>query len=520
AFMFAAVYVAKQAGMVGSEAILSMADKAMKGVVAAPFKGAWAGSKALANFGAEVYKARTGREIRPLKWWEGWKESREINRAKREAAGLLKAEGKSVLANPTAFFQRYVGKGALKAFGSNKRGTAMFKEAAGLDDKAKTEEAAGKYAEAEATRKKASELRDKARHMVHDPDYFTQRKTREAVNHEKATILGETWQELFDLAQGAHAEKHADRYLALFEKLAETYNENELITHTRYSRDMLAKDSAEWQDEEQRAAMIARGIKEDTVLHQKGEFFHEDRDGVENFRKQILEDDLKMSEQSSMRFMADIGELAAAKGHTGIWRLYNTKNGKWRRNPYEDWDAEMRIEKGKMQVNEKLARYNRLHGHDEYTSPTYEADETRIAITQENEIEDTINLIDNVKFLINRGQFNSSKARALAFAPNMARLQAYAKEHLVDVTEYEALDLKGRNIMEADGRTKKMWTKKDEALYVLEELKKFGDAQYKGKERENHEKVLAELLKTNKISERHRKYIRDAGVTTFQGVTV
>lgn len=567
AFMWAAVLVAKQAGMVGSEAIVSLADKGMKGVVAAPFKGAWAGSKALGNYAGEKILERYGKEFRPKKWIEGWKESRDINRAKREAAGMLKAEGKSTLANPTAFFQRYASwKGAVKKgiFRGNKRGAAMMREATSHDEEAKKAEEkanlAAKPFEDEYNRKKAlgitdnyllsqakrarepfqadidkhrgeaSRLRDTARHMVHDPDYFTQRKTREAVNHEKATVLGETWQELFDLAEGAHAEKHADRYLALFEKLAETYNENELITHTRYSKTMLAKDSAEWQDEEQRAAIIARAkaggadaIKADAGdfdFHQRGEFFHEDRDGIENFRKQILEEDLKMSEEASMRFMADIGELAAAKNHTGIWRLYNTKNGKWRRNPYEDWDAEMRIEKGKMQVNTKLATANRLHGHDEYTSPNYEVDETRIALTQENEIEDTINLIDNVKFLINRGQFNASKARALAFKPNMARLKAYAEEHLKDETKYEALDLKGRNIMEADGKTKKMWTKKDEALYTLEELRKFGDAQYKGNEKENHEKVLEQLLKTNKISERHREYMKKAGLTNIGSATV
>jgi len=369
--------------------------------------------------------------------------------------------------------------------------------------------------------------------LVHDPDYVTQRKLREATNHEKATVIGETWQELFDLAQGAIEEKHIARFKALFEKLSETYNENELITHMKYTANLNAKDSGEWDNLKQRELLVQRMIKTgkdtagniitadqarsgDFVLHRKGDNFAEDRDGIENFRKQILVGGLGMSESSSMRHMADIGDLASDKQHTGIWRLYNTQNGRWQRNPYENWDTEMRIEKGKMDPGIKLTRANRLFGHDEYMAK----DGTRISLTQRNEIEDTIGLLDNVKFTLGRGTFDLSKARALSFKPNIERMRKYAREQLNDKVELKILDLKNQSMANPYRPDSKTWTRKEEGLWTIDQLEKYGQEQFKGDELQKWDAALEEVLQDNQVSEQHRESMREAGVDKIGSVIV
>ncbi len=506
AFLWAGLIVTRQMGIFGANAIVGLAEKGLK----APLAGGWWATRkltgAFAGFGAQKILEKYGKEIRPQVWIQGWKESREINKIRREQRGMLKAEGRSTLANPVAFFQRYWGKGAFHAIkGDNQRGQKLREEAREELEAAENAHAAGTISDADyQIRTQNAEAKARAGFaMIHPADYFTQRKTREAVNKEKATILGETWQELFDLAEGARREKHADRYLALFEKTAETYNENEVVNHTRYTRDMTAEESA------------------DKKAHKKGQFFDQGWAGWENYRKLILEEQLGLSGQASMRFLADVGDIAASKNHTGVWRLYDTKHGQYRHKPLDEWETEIRIEKGKMTAQKKLGEFNRLAGHDEIPSLNYDVDGVRIALTQENEIDDTVNLIDNVKFMLNRGQFGSSKARALAFAPNMARLEKYARSHLDNALQYGAVDLKGRNITEADGKTQKQWTKMEEALYTLGELRKFGEAQYLPGEMEKHMSVLEDLLKADVLADYHRERIRKAGYTrTAGGVTV
>ncbi|MBI2356216.1 MAG: hypothetical protein HYV13_03375 [Candidatus Doudnabacteria bacterium] len=590
AFMFAAVYVAKQAGMVGSEAILSMADKAMKGVAAAPFVGAWAGSKALANLGAEKLLESRNIEIRPRKWIEGWKESREANRLAREEAGLAKAEGKSVLANPTSFFQRYMfGRGGIKKalLGQNRQGKKLLDDVAANEKRANELEQEGKLAaesalndprvkamqaeyerkkalgitdnylksqveaaqekasapymeEAERLRAKAAKDAEEARHLVHEPDYFTQRKLREATNHEKAKITGEVWQEMFDQAQGAVGEKHIARFKALFEKLADTYNENELITHWKYTRDMNAKETGAWKDVKTRDLLKQRYLKTkkdvdgkdisevdiengNFKMHKLGELFHEDKSGIENFRKLILEEKLGMSEAASMRHLADIGDIAQKRGHVGIWRLYNTKNGRWQMNPYDEWDAEMRVEKGKMQESEYMST-NRLFGHDEYTA----SNGARISIAQENELDMAMNFIDAINFRLGRGTFDLSKARALAFAPNVKRLRHRA----ADLNDTDKVDPKGIGNQQITVGTKykdingvektisqndlNNWTRKKQVLYTVSQLERIGLSQFKGEERKAHEAALKELLEKNRIEERYRTKMRESGMTEFK----
>ncbi|MBI4049337.1 MAG: hypothetical protein HY395_00770 [Candidatus Doudnabacteria bacterium] len=615
AFMFAAVYVAKQAGMVGSEAIISLADKAMKGTVAAPFKwgakGAWAGTKALAGYGAEELLRRKNWEIRPRKWIEGWKESREENRRAREEAGLAKAEGKSVFANPTSFFQRYWSwKGIGKAVtGANKRGQKMLNDAADLDAKANEieqqaslkrapyekaaerwqaeldrekafggdegdikrleglvaranaqadEAAAPLAAEATQLRKLANEKAEEAKQLVHDPDYFTQRKLREATNHERAKVLGETWQEMFDIAEGAVEEKHIARFKAVFEKLADTYNENELITHWKYNRDMNAQEAGAWKDVKSREMLIARALKPGfkdadgrTVseadakrgnfkMHKKGDLFQEDKNGIENFRKLVLQEKMGMSEAASMRHLADIGDIAAKRGHVGIWRLYNTKNGRWQMNSFDDWDTEMRIEKGKMHGD--FATTNRLFGHDEYTGTAKDGNQYRIAITQKNELEETISQIDDVNMRLGRGTFNFSKARALAFDPNIVRLrnmagklddknvvkaQGIGNQPLTGKVEFK--DERGNRravTVDRDGKvtddrgTEMKWTRKHQALYTLSQLERIGLEQFKQEELKGHREALEQLLDDNEIEERHRESIRAAGMNKFGSVEI
>ncbi len=552
AFLWAGMIVTKNMGIFGAAAIVGLAERGMKAPLAIPRlagKGLWAGTKALANLGAEKILEKYHKEIRPKKWIEGWKESREANRLAREEAGLAGAAGKSVLANPTSFFQRYWNKkGITKAMTrANKRGQQMLEEATADDKKAaelemqaKIFEEQGNQAEADKAGQQAKELRrqasekaQEAKHLVHDPDYFTQRKLREATNNEKAKITGETWQELTDYSHGAIEEKHIARFRALFEKLADTYNENELITHTRYGRDQMAHESGEWQDLKTRNMVIARAIKGgmdatkagngDFVMHTADEFFSEDSDGIENFRKLILEEKLGMNETESMRHVADIGDIASKRGHYGIWRLYNTKNGRWQRNPKDDWDAEIRIEKGKMAPSE-FTNTNRLSGHDEYVSLNYDRDGVRIALTQKNEIDETINRIDNLGFTLGRGTFDLSKARALAFAPNIARLRKEALR-LDDTVAIKAVDLKRQdfrsNITYYDPNTRReitlpdnrTWTRQKEALWTLSQLEKIGLEQFKPEELKEHNRVLEELIKANKISERHRQSMREAGMT-------
>lgn len=587
-FLIAGLMVADKFGIMGAKGIT---DWAKKGVFL-PFALAGKGVKAAANFGAEKVLEKKNIELRPQKWIEGFKESRETNRMAREEAGLARAAGRSVLANPTSFFQRYWGvKGIKKAVtGQNREGQKMLDDAAKMEqranelmqeakiasdpyrDKAKKlkaeyerkkalgitdnytlsqAEAAEQQAldaekpfikQARDLRKEAEEKSLHAKHLVHEPDYFTQRKSREAENHELSKVIGETWQELFDLAEGSVEEKHIARFKAMMRKLADTYNENELITHWRYTRDMNANETGAWKDVRSRQLLIDRAVrtKKDVrgnaiteeqarsgnfVMQEKGNWFHEDKNGIENFRKLILEEKLGMSEAESMRHLADIGDIAVKRGHAGIWRLYNTKNGRWQMNPYDDWDNEMRVEKGKMSESEHSTT-NRLQGADEYTG----SNGARIAITQKNELSTAMGFIDNINFRLGRGTYDLNKARSLAFAPNIARLRAMAMEFdndanidpvaignrpMVDDTEYAGADGSTPLVFKKGQK----WTKRDQALYTLSELEKMGKRQFAAGEEKEWNDALGELLGKNQIEERSREDIRQSGLTKVKYTT-
>ncbi len=456
AFLAAAVLVAKQAGMVGGDMIMS----GVSGAKNLMKKGAWAGVKAGANYGAEVYKARTGREIRPAKWIEGWKESREINRAARETAGMTKAYEKgSALASPVTFFQRYFGKGGIKKArgGGSETGRELLHDAEELKTKANAplelrkqaqqaleearqlerEKAAlpaidvnGKAAkdlaitdkrvkaqalldqadEAEKAfgtesreqilaRARATEL--KGQSLMYPDDYFTQKKIRHAMDEEKKNILTDNWHELVDLFNSAVEEGKQARANAILMHLTDTYNDNELVNKTQYTRDMIGADGKQ---------------------HKAGEFMTYSAEGMDDFRKQILEEKLGMGEQGSMLIMSDVSDLAEKRGHRTIMRMYESKHGRLEMKSAQDRKNEQAAENAKLDDSKLTREGNRLIFYDEVPAADYGVSGKRDSIINEVGLTYYMTNYQAIKNRVNRNEMNANQAMNAAKPQNVKRI--------------------------------------------------------------------------------------------------
>jgi hypothetical protein len=510
-FLIASLEVAKQAGIYGAEGI----NKLAKQGIFAPFAGAAWGVKHGASFGAEVVHEKYHVQLNPMKWVEGFKESREINRKRREAAGMLGAEGESTLANPASFFQRYWSIKGMTGITKMRdvRGKKLLDEALKLEDEAEKLQHQADH-ETDVVKKaaliteklkiqgKIVDLEKRGKALVAPADYLTQQHTRHAVNEEKGNVHGETWEELVELSEGALQEGNMTRYLAIAQKLTETYNENELFNHTRYGRDVSAAESA------------------DGVAHSADEFIGDGWAGLENFRRFILQDKFKMNEQASARFMADITDIAEKKNHTGIMRVFGVKYGKYRHKPYHEWNNEVSAEKGKMRTGSVITDNNRLGGNEEIPAMDYAISQLRVQLLQENQLDYYLKNWNAIKFLAGRGQLNPSQAKAAAMPQNAMRIIAAADklEHKMveakDVngqTVFEKND-KGETMKDASGKAKALLVDQhDEALRTLKDLFiGYGLQQMSPGEMESHHKALQELLNNKKIEGRYKDWIKDA----------
>ncbi len=477
AFLWAALLVTKNMSIFGASAITSLAERGLK----APYalggkgikgigKGALLGSKALATLGAEKLLEQTGVDIRPGKWIEGWKKSREINREAREAKGAAKAlDRKSALASPTTFFQRYWSPAGIRRVlgGGEKKGRELLDQAkstkarAVLPDNQQMREAknlrrqAGRLREEAAAqpgvgaidkRIKAEELIKKAeqleapyeqerkdkliqaralesqgKKLIAPDDYLTQQKIRSAIDEEKKTIHTNNWHELVDLFDSAEREGKPLRAAAIMEHLTKTYNENELINSSRYARNMSAEESA------------------DHKAHKEGEFFEFSPEGAENFRKLILEEKFKLGHEASMMIMSDVSDIAEDTKHFEIMRMYISENGKLRFKRPDEREPEVSAELDKMSTGRVLSEGNRLVGSRELPDADYDITQKRTTLIEPTLVAYYLKNYPAVKFLLNRGQMNPSQAKAVAERQNKQVIMA-AAELLDDTVEVEKIE--------------------------------------------------------------------------------
>lgn len=419
AFMAAALLVAEEAGMVGGKAI-------MAGVHKAQHFGqhlAWSGVKAGANYAAEKYLEKTGKEIRPAKWVEGWEESRKINTQNRETKGALKAlEKGSALASPTTFFQRYLGKGALERWrgGGPEAGHHFLEEAKELREKLASDEEMT-LEEREATIGQVRALEAQGQKLLNPDDYFTQKHIRHAVAEEQKNIHTENWHELSDLFDSAVREGNQARASALLLKLTDTYNENELINRSRYTRDMKASETAEWED------LKDKGVAADEIVHKKGEFFAQSAAGADNFRKLVLGEELGMGEQGSMMIMSDVSDLAEERGHLGLMRMYTAEHGKLKFKGVKERQDEQAGEMNKMGDDRITRNGNRLVGFDEVPDADFDITSKRTAFVQDGMIAYYMANYHAVKNRVARNEYNASQAMAASLPHNAKRILAAAE---------------------------------------------------------------------------------------------
>lgn len=397
AFLAAALLVAQQAGMVGGDMIVNGVKKGFKGAG----KLAWFGTKAGANLLAEKYLEKTGREIRPAKWIEGWKESRQINREARETSGMTKAlEKGSALASPTTFFQRYMGKGALARMtgGGQAQAHEYQEEAKRLRESLKTREEAGSLTDDERTNligqiRAAETLGLK---LQNPEDYFTQKKIRHAMDEEKKNIHTDNWHELVDMFNSAVSEGKQARASAIMMHLTDTYNENELINKSRYSRTLGATESA------------------DGKAHEKGEFFEYSTAGAENFRKLVLDEQLGLGDQGSKLVMSDVSDLAEQRGHRTLMRMYETEHGRLIKKSEKDIQAEQAGENAKMDDSKVLRDGHRLMFYNEKPSADYDINGKRETVITPAGLTYYVTNYQAVKNRVNRNEMNASQAKAAA----------------------------------------------------------------------------------------------------------
>ncbi len=491
-FLFAGFEVAKKFSIYGAETITNIAKKG----TLAPL---WAGKK-LAGFGAEKFHEKTGIQINPKKWIEGWKESHEINKQRREERGRLKAEAKgSSLGEPVEWFQRYWGPKEVGRVlrGGQRRGRALLNKADSLNDEAKQlmEEgkaledqgddlgAKAKFDAARDKKKDALKKKMQGESLITPAMYILQRKAREAEHKELAMVKGDTWEELVDLFRSAEQQKNPVRMKAIAMKLADTFNENELVNHYQYKKDMVGADGKE---------------------HKAGEFFAQSGEGWADFQTQILQP--VMGKEGANRFLDDISGIAEKKRHFGLMRMMDHKGGEYRQKTNAERQAEILAEKRKMGSTETLVNANRLGGFDEVPSLHYDLDDIRIPLIQENQrllmAEDT----QGLRFRINRGELNKSLAKEAVLPWNM-RLMANQGKHFDNTNQTK------RMRYDRDGKELGVKTDQEEYYEMLDQLQTYGMNQWRGQEKQivKQKKVFQELLRENKLPDHYIEDLRAAG---------
>jgi hypothetical protein len=471
AFFWAAILVAKQAGMVGSDMVINGA----KSIGKLPAKGLALGGRAAANFGLEKIIEKGGPDLRPSKILEGWRESRAINTLRREAAGAAIAlERGSAISTPTTFFQRYLGKGSLKRLmgGGNKRGRELIAETDAekeeINQKAKD---AKEFSEKEFKANRLTEEQynndldrienrriaalkpiyareEKARELLAPQDYFTQKKLRMAQNEELKNIHTDNWHELVELFQGALREGNQARAAAIHLKLADTYNENELHNSMRYTRDMSAQESA------------------DGKAHKVGEFFVQSPQGADNFRKLIYEEQLGLKEQASMMIMNDVSDKAEERGHYGIMRMYGAANGKLRLKGKGERDDEQIAENGKLNSQRLWRDGNRLIFFDEKPDGDYDITGNRRSVISDAGLQILRQNFAGAANFLDRDEFNASLAKAVATKENAKTVLGYARN--IDDEGDKKRYLEVMSAMIDYGRPK--LSKAEHDMYNLEDL--------------------------------------------------
>jgi hypothetical protein len=441
AFLFGAINIAQSFGVFGANVV----DGVFKTGVFAPFVASGAvvalggkGGKTLLGFGAEKFHEKTGIEIRPKEWLEGWKHSREENKLKRKALGQAKALARgSPLGNPTSFFQRYWNIPTVKRLikGGDRKGRRLISEAAKVKSdylKKKNEfdlerrKPNPDQAKLHRLKEEMEELKHHYRHLYHEGhlllapvDYHTQKEFRGNVDQEKNKIHTKNWHELWDLFQAARHEKEAIRATAILKKVTETYNENEFINNSRYTRDLKARESAEWgqilanakRENKTQTEITALG---EQILHKQGEFFSMSPEGAENFRRLILEEELGLGEQVSMQVMSDVSDTAEDKNHRILMRMYGSKDGKLYFKSTNEREPEVRAENNKLNAESFLNGCNRLGGFMEVPDDDYDLTENRKAVATAPVLAYYLEHSSDIDPLIRRGRINTSQAKALA----------------------------------------------------------------------------------------------------------
>ncbi|MBI3963519.1 MAG: hypothetical protein HY341_00820, partial [Candidatus Kerfeldbacteria bacterium] len=113
----------QQSGTLGAQFAKGAADRVRKISLAPIAAGAWVGrlpgrgAKSLAKAGVEEVSARTGIELSPTKWKEGWQKAQKVRQQRREdrmiARGGKRTGGMQLLRTPESFFEEYAGLGGV-----------------------------------------------------------------------------------------------------------------------------------------------------------------------------------------------------------------------------------------------------------------------------------------------------------------------------------------------------------------------------------------------------------------------
>lgn len=113
----------QQSGTIGAQFAKAAADRVRKISLAPIAAGAWVGrlpgrgAKSLAKAGVEEVSARSGIELSPSKWKEGWQKAQKVRQQRREdrmiARGGKRTGGMQLLRTPESFFEEYAGLGGV-----------------------------------------------------------------------------------------------------------------------------------------------------------------------------------------------------------------------------------------------------------------------------------------------------------------------------------------------------------------------------------------------------------------------
>ncbi len=198
-------------------------------------------------------------------------------------------------------------------------------------------EAGKKYQEKADKLKEEIDVRERKIRDTVPTTYYAERQRRMVEAEELKKYPTESMEatELVDLAKKAIDNKDRIGFSAIMKKLTQDYNDNEIFNALGY-----------------------RG----------------DRDGAEQFRKDIMVGKLGMGQQESMAVMNEVNFMNEKTGHWNVTRMYKHQNGMYEYRGAENASVVAAHEMLKGDSRQNLLRLNRLAYGSEKEGEPYELD--------------------------------------------------------------------------------------------------------------------------------------------------